>query len=150
MKGRNDHEINDLVSFAIDRQLDISFIEEMPWAPSANTAAPSRFSPAPRCAKNRRALHLIDSAESTQGPSRYWRLAEAPHIRLGSFRPTATTLWHLQPGAADRRRSPAAVPGQRARGGPQAVLRSHPGQPERLEQAIIEAMKLKPTGTISK
>jgi cyclic pyranopterin phosphate synthase len=25
-----------------------------------------------------------------------------------------------------------------------AVLRSHPGQPERLEQAIIEAMKLKP------
>ncbi|MNF83273.1 molybdenum cofactor biosynthesis protein A [compost metagenome] len=25
-----------------------------------------------------------------------------------------------------------------------AVLRSHPGQPERLEKAIIEAMKLKP------
>ncbi|MNH29258.1 molybdenum cofactor biosynthesis protein A [compost metagenome] len=25
-----------------------------------------------------------------------------------------------------------------------AVLRSHPGQPERLETAIIEAMKLKP------
>lgn len=30
MKGRNDHEINDLVGFAIDRGLDISFIEEMP------------------------------------------------------------------------------------------------------------------------
>jgi cyclic pyranopterin phosphate synthase len=30
LKGRNDHEIVDLVRFAIDRELDISFIEEMP------------------------------------------------------------------------------------------------------------------------
>ncbi|MDZ3993478.1 GTP 3',8-cyclase [Pseudomonas sp. Teo4] len=31
LKGRNDDELVDLVRFAIDRELDITFIEEMPW-----------------------------------------------------------------------------------------------------------------------
>ena len=30
LKGRNDDELVDLVRFAIDRELDITFIEEMP------------------------------------------------------------------------------------------------------------------------
>jgi cyclic pyranopterin phosphate synthase len=45
MQGRNDHEINDLVAFAIDRGLDITFIEEMPLGViSEHSRAESFFS----------------------------------------------------------------------------------------------------------
>lgn len=115
MKGRNDHEINDLVSFAIDRNLDISFIEEMPLGLiDEHSRAQSFYSSAQVRERIAERYTLIDSAESTQGPSRYWRLAEAPQIRLGFISPQPQLLRHLQSGAADRRGSTAAVPGQRA------------------------------------
>ena len=47
MQGRNDQEVNDLVSFAIDHQLDIAFIEEMPLGIiSEHSRAESFFSSA--------------------------------------------------------------------------------------------------------
>ncbi|PPA00879.1 GTP 3',8-cyclase MoaA, partial [Pseudomonas sp. MWU12-2312b] len=70
MKGRNDHEINDLVSFAIDRNLDISFIEEMPLgAIHEHSRAESFYSSAQVRERIAEQYTLIDSAESTQGPS---------------------------------------------------------------------------------
>ncbi|MGH8452274.1 GTP 3',8-cyclase MoaA [Pseudomonas sp.] len=146
MKGRNDQEINDLVAFAIDRGLDISFIEEMPLGViSEHSRAEAFYSSAQVRERIAERYTLIDSAESTQGPSRYWRLAEAPHIRLGFISP------HSHNFCATCNRVRLTVEGRLllCLGNEHSVdlkdvLRRYPGEPKRLESAIIEAMKIKP------
>ncbi|WP_372238990.1 GTP 3',8-cyclase MoaA [Pseudomonas sp. R4-35-07] len=146
MKGRNDHEINDLVAFAIDRGLDISFIEEMPLGViSEHSRAEAFYSSAQVRARIAERYTLIDSAESTQGPSRYWRLAEAPHIRLGFISPHS----HNFCGTCNRVRLTVEgrlllCLGNEHSVDLKAVLRRYPGEPQRLERAIVESMKLKP------
>lgn len=146
MKGRNDHEINALVSFAIDRNLDISFIEEMPLGTiHEHSRAESFYSSAQVRERIAEQYTLIDSAESTQGPSRYWRLAEAPQIRLGFISP------HSHNFCATCNRVRLTVEGRLllCLGNEHSVdlkevIRSYPGEPERLEKAIIDAIKIKP------
>ncbi|AZF17983.1 Cyclic pyranopterin phosphate synthase (MoaA) [Pseudomonas sp. R3-18-08] len=146
MKGRNDHEINDLVAFAIDRGLDISFIEEMPLGViSEHSRAEAFYSSAQVRERIAERYTLIDSAESTQGPSRYWRLAEAPHIRLGFISPHS----HNFCGTCNRVRLTVEgrlllCLGNEHSVDLKAVLRRYPGEPQRLERAIVESMKLKP------
>jgi cyclic pyranopterin phosphate synthase len=146
MKGRNDHEINDLVAFAIDRGLDISFIEEMPLGViSEHSRAEAFYSSAQVRERIAERYTLIDSAESTQGPSRYWRLAEAPHIRLGFISPHS----HNFCGTCNRVRLTVEGRLLLCLGNEHSVdlkdvLRRYPGEPKRLESAIIEAMKIKP------
>ncbi|HXR00475.1 MAG TPA: GTP 3',8-cyclase MoaA [Pseudomonas sp.] len=146
MRGRNDHEINDLVAFAIDRGLDITFIEEMPLGViSEHSRAESFFSSDQVRDKIAERYTLINSTESTQGPSRYWRLAEAPGIRVGFISP------HSHNFCATCNRVRVTVEGRlllclgnEHSADLKAVLRANPGQPEKLENAIINAMKLKP------
>ncbi|AZF28707.1 Cyclic pyranopterin phosphate synthase (MoaA) [Pseudomonas sp. R2-60-08W] len=146
MKGRNDHEINNLVAFAIDRSLDISFIEEMPLGViSEHSRAEAFYSSAQVRERIAERYTLIDSAESTQGPSRYWRLAEAPHIRLGFISPHS----HNFCGTCNRVRLTVEgrlllCLGNEHSVDLKAVLRRYPGEPQRLERAIVESMKLKP------
>lgn len=88
MKGRNDNEINDLIRFAIDRKLDISFIEEMPLGHiTEHSRAATYFSSEQVRQRIAQRYTLIESAETTNGPSRYWRLVEAPNIRVGFISP---------------------------------------------------------------
>ncbi|MFY1668134.1 GTP 3',8-cyclase MoaA [Pseudomonas sp. Pseu.R1] len=146
MQGRNDHEINDLVAFAIDRGLDITFIEEMPLGIiSEHSRAESFFSSEQVRERIAERYTLVNSAESTQGPSRYWRLAEAPDIRIGFISP------HSHNFCATCNRVRVTVEGRlllclgnEHSADLKAVLRANPGQPEKLENALIEAMKLKP------
>lgn len=146
MQGRNDHEINDLVAFAIDRGLDITFIEEMPLGIiSEHSRAESFFSSDQVRERIAERYTLINSTESTQGPSRYWRLAEAPDIRVGFISP------HSHNFCATCNRVRVTVEGRlllclgnEHSADLKAVLRANPGQPEKLERAIVEAMKLKP------
>ncbi|UMZ09694.1 GTP 3',8-cyclase MoaA [Pseudomonas sp. MPFS] len=146
MKGRNDHQINDLVAFAIDHGLDISFIEEMPLgAISEHSRSDAFFSSAQVRERIAERYTLMESAESTQGPSRYWRLAEAPQIRLGFISPHS----HNFCGTCNRVRLTVEgrlllCLGNEHSMDLKAVLRAHPGDTQRLEQAIVEAMKLKP------
>ena len=146
MKDRNDHEINDLVAFAIDRGQDISFIEEMPLGViSEHSRAGAFYSSAQVRERIAERYTLIDSAESTQGPSRYWRLAEAPHIRLGFISPHS----HNFCGTCNRVRLTVEgrlllCLGNEHSVDLKAVLRRYPGDAKRLESAIIESMKLKP------
>ncbi|MQA56779.1 GTP 3',8-cyclase MoaA [Pseudomonas piscis] len=146
MKGRNDHQINDLVAFAIDRGLDISFIEEMPLgAISEHSRSDAFFSSAQVRERIAERYTLMESAESTQGPSRYWRLAEAPQIRLGFISPHS----HNFCGTCNRVRLTVEgrlllCLGNEHSMDLKAVLRAHPGDTQRQEQAIVEAMKLKP------
>jgi cyclic pyranopterin phosphate synthase len=146
MQGRNDHEINDLVAFAIDRGLDITFIEEMPLGIiSEHSRAESFFSSDQVRERIAERYTLINSTESTQGPSRYWRLAEAPDIRVGFISP------HSHNFCATCNRVRVTVEGRlllclgnEHSADLKAVLRANPGQPQKLEKAIVEAMKLKP------
>ncbi|QIH09486.1 MULTISPECIES: GTP 3',8-cyclase MoaA [unclassified Pseudomonas] len=146
MKGRNDHQINDLVAFAIDHGLDISFIEEMPLgAISEHSRSDAFCSSAQVRERIAERYTLMESAESTQGPSRYWRLAEAPQIRLGFISPHS----HNFCGTCNRVRLTVEgrlllCLGNEHSMDLKAVLRAHPGDTQRLEQAIVEAMKLKP------
>ncbi|MNZ58980.1 Cyclic pyranopterin monophosphate synthase [compost metagenome] len=146
LKGRNDAEINDLVRFAIERQLDISFIEEMPLgAISEHSRGESFCSSDEVRARIAERYTLMESAESTQGPSRYWRLAEAPEIRIGFISPHS----HNFCGSCNRVRLTVEgrlllCLGNEHSADLKAVLRAHPGDPQRLEKAIVEAMRIKP------
>ncbi|MHC8300814.1 GTP 3',8-cyclase MoaA [Pseudomonas sp. ZS1P83] len=146
MKGRNDHEINDLVAFAIDLGLDISFIEEMPLGIiSEHSRVEAFYSSAQVRERIAERYTLIGSAESTQGPSRYWRLAEAPHIRLGFISPHS----HNFCGTCNRVRLTVEGRLLLCLGNEHAVdlkqvLRRYPGDTRRLEQSIIDAMNVKP------
>ncbi|MCW2270962.1 MULTISPECIES: GTP 3',8-cyclase MoaA [Pseudomonas] len=146
LKGRNDGEVNDLVRFAIDRELDISFIEEMPLGViSEHQRSESYCSSDEVRQRIGEQFTLIESAESTQGPSRYWRLAEAPQIRIGFISP------HSHNFCATCNRVRLTVEGRLllCLGNEHAsdlkhVLRAHPGDSTRLDQAICNAMALKP------
>ena len=88
---------------------------------------------------------MIESAETTDGPSRYWRLAEAPDIRVGFISPQS----HSFGGSCDRVR--LTVEGRLilCLGHEQSVdlmsiLRGGHNDRALLECAIIEAMKAKP------
>ncbi|MFJ3487692.1 GTP 3',8-cyclase MoaA [Pseudomonas sp. NPDC090202] len=146
LKGRNDHEINDLVDFAIERHLDITFIEEMPLGIISEHSRAESFFSSDQVRKVIQQKHtLIDSAESTRGPSRYCRPADAPHIRIGFISP------HSHNFCATCNRVRLTVEGRlllclgnEHSADLRAVLREFPDQPDVLERAIIEAMKLKP------
>lgn len=146
MQGRNDHEINDLVAFAIDRGVDITFIEEMPLGTiSEHSRAESFYSSEQVRERIAERYTLVHSTETTSGPSRYWRVAEAPHIRIGFISP------HSHNFCATCNRVRVTVEGRlllclgnEHSADLKAVLRANPGQPEKLEKAIINAMQLKP------
>jgi cyclic pyranopterin phosphate synthase len=146
MQGRNDHEINDLVAFAIDRGVDVTFIEEMPLGTiSEHSRAESFFSSEQVRDKIAERYTLVHSTETTSGPSRYWRVAEAPNIRIGFISP------HSHNFCATCNRVRVTVEGRlllclgnEHSADLKAVLRANPGQPEKLETAIVNAMQLKP------
>jgi cyclic pyranopterin phosphate synthase len=146
MKGRNDHEINDLVGFAIDRGLDISFIEEMPLGVITEHSRAEAFYSSDQVRERIAERYtLVPATDTTHGPSRYWRLAEAPDTRIGFISP------HSHNFCATCNRVRLTVEGRLllCLGNEhavdlKAVLRANPGHPERLENAIVDAMALKP------
>ncbi|MDD1017065.1 GTP 3',8-cyclase MoaA [Pseudomonas rubra] len=146
LKGRNDDEVVELVRFAIDRQLDISFIEEMPLGViSEHQRSESYCSSDEVRARIAEHFTLLESAESTQGPSRYWRLAEAPDIRIGFISPHS----HNFCGTCNRVRLTVEgrlllCLGNEHASDLKQVLRAHPGDTRRLDKAIRQAMTLKP------
>jgi len=88
---------------------------------------------------------LIESTESSQGPARYWRLAEAAHTRVGFISP------HSHNFCATCNRVRLTVEGRLllCLGNEHSVdlkhvLRAHPGDPDRLEKAIRDSLHLKP------
>ena len=87
MKGRNDDEVNALVDFAIAREIDISFIEEMPLGHVGRSRGEAFFSSDEVRAQIAQRHVLGDSEESSGGPARYVRLLQHPHTRIGFISP---------------------------------------------------------------
>ena len=85
MRGTNDDEFCDLVQYAIDHELDISFIEEMPLGDIQGRAGTYISSEEAREILSQR-FALVPSTESSGGPARYWRVAGA-ESRIGFISP---------------------------------------------------------------
>jgi cyclic pyranopterin phosphate synthase len=75
MRGINDHELPALVRFALERGIDISFIEQMPLGETRLRHAESYMSNDEALAKLKVLFEVIPSTETTGGPARYWRIA---------------------------------------------------------------------------
>ncbi len=145
MKNRNADELPDLVGFALQQQLDISFIEEMPLG---NISEHDRGEEFVSSAELRRQLgrhyRLRPLDVSTGGPSRYWGI-DGYDSRIGFISPHSENFC----GACNRVRLSAEgrlllCLGNEHSLDLRAVVRRHPGNRERLQQAIVAAMTIKP------
>lgn len=87
MKGRNDDEVNALVDYAIAREIDISFIEEMPLGHVGRSRGEAFFSSDDVRGLISRRHALRDSVENSGGPARYVHLEQHPRTRIGFISP---------------------------------------------------------------
>ncbi|WP_417227696.1 GTP 3',8-cyclase MoaA [Amphritea sp.] len=145
LKGRNDDEVLDLIQFARDKGVDITFIEEMPLgAITEHDRAEAYCSSDELLALIKPQYPLIDSSEKTGGPSRYYRMADSDS-RIGFISP------HSHNFCSECNRVRMTVEGRLllCLGNEHSmdlrqVLREYPGDIERLKQQLILAMDLKP------
>lgn len=147
LKGMNDDESLDLVRFAMDRGMDISFIEEMPLGQIGDhDRAAAYYSSDAIRADLGRDLELIPTTETTGGPSRYYRVAGSD-TRVGFISPHS----HNFCGDCNRVRVTAEgrlllCLGQEYSADLRRALRANPTDDERVKRAIVTAMSLKPRG----
>lgn len=145
LKGRNDDEILDLVDFARDKKVDLSFIEEMPLGliDEHNRALSFCSSDTIRDTIAHR-YALTPTSETTGGPSQYFSMQDSDS-RIGFISPHSNNFCHL----CNRVR--VTVEGRLllCLGNEHSVdlkeiLRTYPGDIEPLKQTIIDAMAIKP------
>ncbi len=145
LRGRNDDEVLDLVAFARERQLDISFIEEMPLGSIDEHQRDETY-----CSSDEvRALiearyPLLPSSVRTSGPSRYYVMTDSDS-RIGFISPHS----HNFCGECNRVRLTAEgrlllCLGNEHSVDLRALVRRWPGDQQRLQKAIIAALDLKP------
>lgn len=148
LKGRNDDEVLDLVDFARDRGLDISFIEEMPLGVISEHDREEAY-----CSSDevRAIIHarypLTKTEEQTAGPSTYYRMVDSDS-RIGFISP------HSHNFCSECNRVRVTVEGRLllCLGNEHSMdlrelLRSEPDEEKRaamLEKALIDSMDLKP------
>ncbi|MFW1678805.1 GTP 3',8-cyclase MoaA [Pontibacter sp. JAM-7] len=145
LKNRNDDEILSLVDFAREQGLDISFIEEMPLGViSEHSRAEAYCSSDEVKAAIEQQYTLQSTVERTGGPSKYYRMPDS-NSRIGFISP------HSHNFCGDCNRVRVTVEGRLllCLGNEHSVdlrdlLRQHPGDQAILQQAIIDAMDLKP------
>jgi len=147
LKNRNHDEVVDLARFALGNGMDISYIEEMPLgAIGDHDRAEAYYSSNQIRADLEQHFTLLPTAETTGGPSRYYRIP-GYGSRIGFISPHS----HNFCGTCNRVRVTAEgrlllCLGQEHSVDLRQVLRAHPGDRERLRQAIIRAMEIKPQG----
>ncbi len=145
LKGRNDDEIIDLVTFAIDRGLDISFIEEMPLGSVSSHERHVTFCSSDEVRQRIETRYpLVRSSHATGGPSRYWQVA-GTQTQVGFISPHSNNFC----GSCNRVRVTAVGKlvlclGHEGALDLKSLMRAHPGDGERLRNALVDALQLKP------
>ena len=147
LKGRNDDEVIPLARFAIENELDISYIEEMPLGEIGDhDRAEAYYSSDAIRADLERVLTLIPTTEVTGGPSRYYWVPGSDS-RIGFISP------HSHNFCSDCNRVRVSAEGRLllCLGQEHSVdlihiLRAYPGDRARLKQTIVAAMALRPRG----
>lgn len=146
MKGRNEDEIVDLAQFAIDHDLDISYIEEMPLGHVSHQRHESFCSSDDVLAKLQNAFELQPSITKTGGPSRYYYVAGTPS-KIGFISPHS----HNFCDNCNRVRVTTEgrlllCLGQEHSVDLREIIREYPDDIDRVKQAIIDSMAIKPKG----
>jgi cyclic pyranopterin phosphate synthase len=145
LRGQNDGEIVDLVNFAMDKGLDISFIEEMPLGTITEHDRKQAFISSAEVRDIISQYHaLVATTDTTGGPSRYWAIANS-QTRVGFISPHS----HNFCGDCNRVRLTASgrlllCLGNEHSLDLRAVVRAHPFDTERLTAAIFSSLALKP------
>ena len=148
LKNRNHDEIVDLVRFAIAKRLDITFIEEMPLGQIDEHDRAEAYYSSDVIRRDLEAVYtLIPTTESTGGPARYYKLADNPDTKIGFISPHS----HNFCDSCNRVRLTCEgrlllCLGQEHSVDLRHVIRSHPGDMDRLKQAIRTSMDIKPKG----
>lgn len=87
LRNRNHDEVVDLVRFAVERELDISFIEEMPLGHVAERTRGEEFYPSDAIRRDlSECFELLPSNHVSGGPARYWDVA-GYRTRVGFISP---------------------------------------------------------------
>jgi cyclic pyranopterin phosphate synthase len=146
MRGVNDDETLDLVSFAIEQAIDISFIEEMPIGDVGHARESSYVSNADTLAKIQSAYALTSTALNTGGPARYWQINET-QTKVGFISPHSHNFCE----ACNRVRISCKGElylclGQEDKIELMPILRAHPNDDQALIEAIVASMQVKPLG----
>lgn len=145
LKGRNDHEVVELVEFARQEGLDISFIEEMPLGEVSDHGREETFCSSDDVqARIEERYPLIPTLEDSLGPARYFRMADS-ESRVGFISP------HSHNFCSTCNRVRVTVEGRLllCLGNEHSldlreIMRRYPDDIEPLKAAIIDAMHLKP------
>lgn len=147
LKNRNHDEVVDLVRFAIDKGMDISFIEEMPLGTITDHDRAEAYYSSDAIRRDlAEHFDLLPTIENTGGPSKYYRIAGAD-TRVGFISPHS----HNFCGDCNRVRVTAdgrllLCLGHEYSADLRRALRANPTDDGRVEQAIRAAMAIKPRG----
>lgn len=146
LRGFNDDEALTLTKFAIDKQIDIAFIEEMPLGEVDHNRASSCVGSDETLGVLQQHFQLVSSTESTGGPARYWRVPDT-QTRVGFISPHSHNFCE----SCNRVRITCKGELFLCLGQDNVVnlmpyLREHPDDDEPLRKAIIGAMDIKPKG----
>ncbi|WP_018404482.1 GTP 3',8-cyclase MoaA [Marinobacter gelidimuriae] len=145
MKGRNDQDVPELVEYARRKQVDITFIEEMPLGEISEHDRGEALCTSDEVREIITRHHdLIPSTADSGGPARYYRMADSP-IQVGFISP------HSHNFCSTCNRVRITVEGRLllCLGNEHSVdlrrvLRANPISDQRLQDAIAQAMDLKP------
>ena len=147
LKHRNHDEVVDLVEFAIDRGIDISFIEEMPLGFVGDHDRAECFYSSDQIRQDLEQQYtLLPTAETTGGPSRYFRIPGL-NTRVGFISPHS----HNFCSTCNRVRLTSEgrlllCLGQEHSVDLRRVMRGNPGDDGALKRAILDSMAIKPKG----
>jgi cyclic pyranopterin phosphate synthase len=147
LRNRNHEEIVPLVQFAIDRDMDISFIEEMPLGVIGDHDRAEAYYSSDRIKVDlEQCFTLVPTTESTGGPSKYYRVA-GTGSRVGFISPHS----HNFCSTCNRVRVTTEgrlllCLGQEHSIDLRAVVRGQPDNLDALKHAIVASMAIKPKG----
>ncbi len=147
LRHRNHDEVARLARYAVDRGMDIAYIEEMPLGRIGDHDRATAFYSSDEVRRDlERAYTLLPTTETTGGPARYYRIA-GTDTRVGLISPHS----HNFCDSCNRVRVTTEgrlllCLGQEHSVDLRAILRDHPGDAARLRRAIVAAMAIKPPG----
>jgi GTP 3',8-cyclase len=146
MRNINDDETADLVQFAIDKQIDISFIEEMPLGDINHNRESTYVSNADTLKLLQSKYTLLPSTQTTGGPARYWRVA-GTKTKIGFISPHSHNFCE----SCNRVRITCQGElylclGQEDKIELMPLLRANPDNDVPLMKAIVNSMSIKPKG----
>ena len=144
MKGINDHELFELIDYAIKHGLDISFIEEMPLGSTDFDRKVTAVSNNDVLEKIKDKYSVKSISLSTGGPAKYWQI-EGGNTRVGLISP------HSHNFCEDCNRVRISCKGelflclgQEEKIELMPLLRNHLHDDQPIKDAIINSMKIKP------